>query len=231
VWPSKPTDEIDFPFGLRESRFSNSAFSTVLPPRIHDLSTRGLLESTVTIPSGIRGSKISTFLARFFPECSNQSTRSVDVCPPTDRWSSAPSALRASGISKLNFASFTFSRSVFPRTAQISATRPSGNRWPGSSSALGSSAIWFPSQPQTPEVIHSGVVDRAPPVSLDDGRSLLTSGLRDFDKSALLRSSKGLTFMHLSLDPTTVDPRCSDPMDQICTSPGSNGCPNSRNVP
>jgi hypothetical protein len=58
-----------------------------------------------------------------------------------------------------------------------------------------------------------------PPVSLDDGRSLLTSGLWDFDKSSLLRSSKGLTFMHLFLDPTTVDPRCSDPMDQICTSP------------
>jgi hypothetical protein len=58
-----------------------------------------------------------------------------------------------------------------------------------------------------------------PPVSLDDGWSLLTSGLWDFDKSALLRSSKGLTFVHLFLDPTTVDPRCSDPMDQICTSP------------
>jgi hypothetical protein len=44
------------------------------------------------------------------------------------------------------------------------------------------------------EVIFSGVEDRVPPVSLDDGWSLLTSGLWDFD-------------------------RCSDPMDQICTSP------------
>jgi hypothetical protein len=25
--------------------------------------------------------------------------------------------------------------------------------------------------------------------------------------------------MHLSLDPMVVDPRCSDPMDHICTSP------------
>jgi hypothetical protein len=58
-----------------------------------------------------------------------------------------------------------------------------------------------------------------PPVSLDDGWSLLTSGLWDFDKSSLLCSSKGLTFVHLFMDPTTVDPRCSDPMDQICTSP------------
>jgi hypothetical protein len=159
-----------------------------------------------TLGFGVLESQLSTFLALFFLECSNWSTRSVDVCPPTDRWSSSPSALRASGISKLNFTSFTFSRSVFPRTAQIYAMRPSGNRRPGSSSTLGSSTIWFPSQPQTPEVIRTGVVDRAPPVSLDDGWSLLTSGLWDFDKSTLLRSSKGLTFVHLSLDPTTVDP-------------------------
>jgi hypothetical protein len=69
------------------------------------------------------------------------------------------------------------------------------------------------------EVIFSRVEDRVPPVSLDDGRSLLTSGLQDFDKSTLLCSSKGLTFVHLFLDPTNVDPRCSDPTDQICTSP------------
>jgi hypothetical protein len=36
--------------------------------------------------------------------------------------------------------------------------------------------------------------------------------LQDFDKSALLRLSKVLTFMNLSLDPTNVDPRHSDPM-------------------
>jgi hypothetical protein len=91
-------------------------------------------------------SRFTSGLRRFHSLLSSRvfhtrSSRSVDVCPPTDRRSSAPSALRASGISNLNFASFTISRSVFPRTAQISATRPSGNRRPGSSSALGSSTF------------------------------------------------------------------------------------------
>jgi hypothetical protein len=58
------------------------------------------------------------------------------------------------------------------------------------------------------EVIFYGVVDRVPPVSLDNGKSFLTSGLRDFDKSTLLCSSNVLTFMHLFMDPTTVDSRC-----------------------
>jgi hypothetical protein len=52
-------------------------------------------------------------------------------------------------------------------------------------------------------------------VLMMDGPCLLL----DFNKSTLLRSSKGLTFVHLSLDPTTVDPWHSDPTDQICTSP------------
>jgi hypothetical protein len=58
-----------------------------------------------------------------------------------------------------------------------------------------------------------------PPVSIDDGQSLLTSRLWYSDNSSLLRSSKGLSFVHLFLDPTIVDPRHSDPMAQICTSP------------
>jgi hypothetical protein len=58
-----------------------------------------------------------------------------------------------------------------------------------------------------------------PPVSLDVEWSLVTSRLWYFDNSALLRLSKGLTFMHLFLDPMTVDPRHSDPADNICTSP------------
>lgn len=36
-------------------------------------------------------------------------------------------------------------------------------------SSFGTSELLFPSQPQSPEVISSGVVDRGPPVSLDDG--------------------------------------------------------------
>ena len=69
------------------------------------------------------------------------------------------------------------------------------------------------------EVIFSRVEDHMPPVSLDDGWPLLTSRLQDFDNSSLLRSSKGLTFMHLFLDPTIVDPRCSNLMNRICTYP------------
>jgi hypothetical protein len=40
--PNRRTRSI-LPFGLRESRFSKSAFSTVFPPGVHDLSTHGLL--------------------------------------------------------------------------------------------------------------------------------------------------------------------------------------------
>jgi hypothetical protein len=46
--------------------------------------------------------------------------------------------------------------------------------------------------------------------------------LRDFETLTSLLSyahPKVLTFVHLFLDPTTLDPRCSDPIDQICTSP------------
>jgi len=69
------------------------------------------------------------------------SSRSVDACPRTDRRYSTPLDLRVLGISYLNFASFTISQRVFPWTAQMFATRPSGNRRPGSSSALGSSTF------------------------------------------------------------------------------------------
>ena len=43
------------PFGLQESRFSNSACSQSISPGVYDLTMRGLLESMVIIPSGIRG--------------------------------------------------------------------------------------------------------------------------------------------------------------------------------
>jgi hypothetical protein len=66
------------PFGLWESRFSNSACSRSISRGVHDLTTRGLLESTVTIPSGIWGSKISTFqpfnLPLLFPRADNPLT-------------------------------------------------------------------------------------------------------------------------------------------------------------
>jgi hypothetical protein len=41
--------------------------------------------------------------ALFFLECFTWSTRSVDVCPPIDRWSPTNSAIRASGVSTLHF--------------------------------------------------------------------------------------------------------------------------------
>jgi hypothetical protein len=52
---------------------------------------------TIEIPFGFSGfgnlnSQLSSFLC-FFPECSNRSTWSVDVCPHTNRWSSAPSGI------------------------------------------------------------------------------------------------------------------------------------------
>jgi len=39
----------------------------------------------------------------------------------------------------------------------------------------------------SPEVIPPKNSDLAPPISFDDGRSLIASGIQDFDKSDLLR--------------------------------------------
>jgi hypothetical protein len=67
-----------YPFRLWESRFSNSTCSWSISPRVHDLTTCGLLKSMVTIPLGVHGSKISTFqpfnLPLFFPGDDNPLT-------------------------------------------------------------------------------------------------------------------------------------------------------------
>jgi hypothetical protein len=58
----------------------------------------------------------------------------------------------------------------------------------------------------------------SPPIALDDGWSLFTSGLQDFENSTLL-CTQGLSLVHLTLDPTVVGPPCLDITDWVCSSP------------
>jgi hypothetical protein len=58
------------------------------------------------------------------------------------------------------------------------------------------------------------VMDLAPPVPLDDGWSLITSGLQDFIKSTLLYTQR-VNARALYLDPMIVGPSHSDPTDGI----------------
>jgi hypothetical protein len=95
--PNQQTRSIS-PFGLRESRFSNSTCSQSISPRVHDLTMHGLLESMVTIPSGIQGSEISTFqpfnLPFLFPGADNPLTH-----VPFGSTVMIPSGIRGSKIS------------------------------------------------------------------------------------------------------------------------------------
>jgi hypothetical protein len=58
-----------------------------------------------------------------------------------------------------------------------------------------------------------------PPIPLEDGLFLFSSGLRDFDESTLLCTFKGLKVHALYLDMTDVDPSHSDPMVRIFSPP------------
>jgi hypothetical protein len=69
-----------------------------------------------------------------------------------------------------------------------------------------------------PGVISPKKSDLSPPVALDDGRSLFTSKIWDFDESTLLHTQE-LSLVYLPSDPLVVGPLCSNLMVWVCSSP------------